>query len=264
MSHAMLIIDAHVHVYPHCDLLRAIATGTKNMDRWAGQEPAVRVWLLTERSDCQFFASLAERNGRGELLARPTGDQEAWKIESPGNGMLFIIAGRQIISREGLEICALVTPAFVPDRQLSAQDLIEELQRQGAVIALNWAPGKWFGARGQIVRQLLAADQPALFISDTTMRPTVWQTPKLMQAAKKRGIRLLYGSDPLPFSGEEKMFGRYATRTSGLFDAAAPATSIKALLADPRTVLEPVGRRSGPLQFAMRQGRIMREKKKRG
>ena len=129
------------------------------------------------------------------------------------------------------------------------------------VPALNWAPGKWFASRGQVVRSVLQEfGQEKLLISDTTMRPTVWPTPKIMASAMKRGFKIIAGSDPLPFAGEEKYLASYASMMSGDLNADRPADAIRKLLLDRSTPVFRCGKRSGLFTFMKRQVRIMREK----
>lgn len=260
-----LIIDGHVHVYPQFDLKSMIAAALRNFmisqRRSDNRDETVKVWLLTERSDCSFFENapatvedyILESSHEAEaLIVRDAATHEP---------LLYILAGRQIVTRERLEICALATLFSVGDGEFSTSEAVRAVNDTGGIAAVNWAPGKWFGARGRAVAELFREFSPQqLLISDTTMRPTVWPTPRLMAAAAQSGYRMICGSDPLPFPGEEQMVARYASLAQGDFEDAAPATSVRNILAGTQR-LTPCGRRSSLLQFISRQSRIMREKK---
>ncbi|MBN2357713.1 hypothetical protein JXO59_16490 [candidate division KSB1 bacterium] len=266
MENAFIQFDAHVHLYPGCDLPFAVRRSIENMNKYLtqGAQPIqARAWLLTERSDCHRYKSLADQRQIGEYKIERTAEKKALAFLNRGEPILYIMPGRQIVTREGLELCALITHFELPDRQYDVFDCIKILQEAGAVVALNWAPGKWFLKRGRIVRQIIDQNPGALFISDTTMRPTIWPTPRLMRRAVRKGFRLLYGSDPLPFNGEEKMFGSYGSLVQGPFSHQHPAGSLRDLLNNPQTSIKPFGLRSNTVQFAWRQYNIMQEKKRR-
>ena len=72
---------------------------------------------------------------------------------------------------------------------------------------------------------------------------TFWPTPRLYKKAVALGGRILYGSDPLPRSGDEYSAGCYATVIDAPFDASAPAISL--LSAIRTAALAPVGKRYG-------------------
>ncbi len=266
MTRVTIQFDAHVHIYPSCDLMLAMQYSLENMRRYAdtqGRKVAARIWLLTERSDCHRYQTLLQARSLGEYRIERTEEKKALVVLQRKEPVLYIMPGRQIITREGLELCALITHYEIADRQYTIKDTIKILEEAGAVVALNWAPGKWFFRRGRMVRDLIEEAPQGLFISDTTMRPTLWPTPRLMRLAMARGMRMLYGSDPLPFKGEEKMFASYGSMTEGEFRTDRPATSLLDMLKNPQTVIKPYGKRSHAALFAWRQWRIMREKKTR-
>ena len=263
-----LLIDAHVHIYPKFDLKRAVRSSLKNSDALQCSRKvhnrATKIWLLTERSDCRFFQNLCNGAAAG-LDASPTHNAEACLIKENGTqgAAITVFAGRQIISSDNLEVCALVTTFDQSDKKLDTINLIKAVREAGGLAALNWAPGKWFGERGAVVKKVLDTFAPdELFISDTTMRPTVWRTPKLMAFAKQQGFRVLSGSDPLPFAGEEDKISSYASLTSGEYEKQKPAESLKAILNDTSTKLIACGHRSGPWSFLQRQLKIMNEKER--
>ncbi|NOY58957.1 MAG: hypothetical protein GXO75_08500 [Calditrichaeota bacterium] len=256
-----IILDGHVHIYPVFNISLALQTALKNFALCRNDADA-KIWLLTERSDCHFFADLKNTKIEGYVF-QPTLEAESFlvrdaKTDAP---LLYILAGRQLIAKENLEICALASTVTVADKELRAKDLILKVLENNGVPAVNWAPGKWFGDRGKVVRSLLDEFTPEnLLISDTTMRPTVWPTPKIMADAMKRGYKVIAGSDPLPFAGEEKYLASYVSTISGDFDADRPANTVRKLLLDQSTPVIRCGKRSGPFAFIKRQIRIMREK----
>ncbi|NLP09633.1 hypothetical protein GX408_04460 [bacterium] len=260
-----ILFDAHVHFYPQFDLKEAFAHVWRNFAALSHEMAGPKLLLLAERSDCRFFEELAvDRLPAGYLLDR-LAEGPAVKITSPAEETLFLIAGRQIVSRELLEVCALACTLYLPDRQYAAAEIVDRVHQAGGVPALNWAPGKWLFSRGKVVGALLQRFHPdELLIGDTTMRPLLWSTPRLMRSAHRSGFHILAGSDPLPFSGEEKQIGRYACRMQTAWQNDRPVASLRAALLNPTSVIERVGRRSSNREFIGRQWRIMREQKTRG
>ncbi|HDQ44215.1 MAG TPA: hypothetical protein ENN17_01785 [bacterium] len=271
MSRKTFLIDAHVHLYPQYDLARAYRLGTQNLlnafrkCHHAEPEQAVLFWLLTERADCDIRGALLTDPDRlGEdVLIHATGKGGAVRVKQDGTPDLYILPGRQAVSSEGLEILALCTDARFRDRVLCTSDLIIAVREAGGIPVLNWAPGKWFSSRGRIVQNLIDETDgpPGFLVGDTPLRHVLWPRPALMRAALKKGFRVIAGSDPLPFPGEERMIGSYGVAAEGMFDASEPAASLKTLLfRDPGPPPRVIGWRNDPLTFAWREWRILKAK----
>jgi hypothetical protein len=259
-----LLLDAHVHLYPNFNLATAFDSAILHFAAWRKQTDAQKLLLLTERSDCDFFNLLKNEKAVQSYSVKCMDEAEAIELVAPNQQKLFVIAGRQVVTRESLEICALATLIAIKDRQYSAAEVIQQVLQAGGVAALNWAPGKWLFKRGKIVVELLQMFTPLeLLIGDTSMRPTFWSTPGLMQRAIQDDFKIIAGSDPLPFSGEEKNIGRYGCTLHAEWQEKKPAASIRAALRNSETIIERVGHRSASLDFVGRQIRIMREKKNR-
>ena len=271
MAHSTLAIDAHVHLYQIFDLNTAIERGIENLQKLirsdGSQENLVPIWLLAERSDASMFEHLLNMAKNNETVNHyhfSRIDAVTITVRKDDRTVLHIFAGRQLISAENLEVLSLVSNYNPPDRRFPLSTLVSQIKFHEGIPVLNWAPGKWFGERGEIVHQLIQESNPAeLFIGDSTMRPSFWRTPGLVRKAQKLGFSMLAGSDPLPFSGEEEMIGVYGTMAQGEFDDTQPSKSLKTILIDQRNSLRIVGKRSNSLSFVIRQFKIMREKKTR-
>ncbi|MEW6001522.1 MAG: hypothetical protein AB1638_02585 [Nitrospirota bacterium] len=269
----LLLIDGHVHIYPHYDLSKAVQEGMNNLK--AASENIIErsnpdeyflIWLLTERSDCNFFDTLVMYPGRfktKDFKLIPVPEKEAVVIEQAGQPVLYILAGRQIVSREGLEILSLISTQYIKDRKRTIDDVIKAVNESGGIAGLNWAPGKWFFSRGKVVRRVLEEYSPEkLVLGDTPLRNTLWPMPKLMKDAKVRGFKVIAGSDPLPFDREEKYLGSYGFSITGEFNAARPVESVRSLLKQKGNNITLIGKRNNFITFCRRQYKIMSEKKK--
>ena len=71
---------------------------------------------------------------------------------------LYVIAGRQIITRERLEVLALCTAKEFADGE-EVETVLDKVRRAGGLPVLPWGAGKWWGTRGRIVTELLRKGQ---------------------------------------------------------------------------------------------------------
>ncbi|MBD3385690.1 hypothetical protein GF407_12295 [candidate division KSB1 bacterium] len=261
-----ILVDGHVHLYPVYNYAKALKAGMKNISKLSSSPNCSFVFLLTERSDCHFYRDVTESTlaSNNDLAIEKNEQDHSLTVKSQKNEqVLYIIAGRQIVSRENLEICALFTDCRIDDRQLSTEELIHTVLGFNGIPVINWAPGKWFGRRGNLVESLLYSYTPKqLWIGDTTMRPQLWPTPTLMKKAQQQGYHLIAGSDPLPFKEEEQMLGSYATLVDGTLDPVRPAASLRGILLSSGKVM-PLGKRSRLFTFLRRQSKIMSNKTRR-
>jgi len=254
----LIAADTHVHLYPCYDLLRAFSAAVANLARLADSGPrtsALPVLFLTERHDCHVFRALQSGQptaGRALPGVRACDDEHSLFVETASGNGLYVIAGRQIVTAERIELLALATDKDFEDG-LPLTQLIESVGRAGGIPVLSWAPGKWFFQRGRTVRELIGTHSPgSFFLGDSSLRPTLWPEPALMREGRAHGFRVIAGSDPLPFGGEEVRIGSYGTLMRGRFDAARPAQSMRATLRDPDTQLQRAGRRNGLLTLTTR------------
>jgi hypothetical protein len=272
MNKTTLAIDGHVHIYPKFDLIRAVTGGRErliSLCKSIKTKDVQPVWFLAERSDCFFFEQLMNNELDSEFTAKyrieETRESSAVSIVERDKqnkyNSLLIVAGQQVIAQEGLEISMIGTVERVADRKWRAEELLDKADQSAGFAVLNWAPGKWFFGRGNIVKSLLSSKRTSdMIIGDTTMRTKLWPTPNLMAQAASRGFRIIAGSDPLPFTGEEDMIGSYGFCLQA--EMRMPVQSIKKALFSAQTILTQ-GSRSGLLQFIVRQRSIMIEKQQR-
>lgn len=253
-SEMELVADTHVHIYPVHDaagLIRACA------DRLRGQAQspdAVCALFLTEGQGFHFFDRL--RDGSHGLpdafRVDPADEPEAVRVTGDDGNRVWIFSGRQIVTAERLEVLALTSFDGIPDGAPTGRT-VEGVHESGAIPVLSWAPGKWFFQRGDVVRDVIEGHAPGrLLIGDTALRPTIWPEPSLMKVARRKGIAVLAGSDPLPFAGDETQAGGYGVRGALDFDENKPVSSVRAWLTDPNAHIERIGKRNGPVEMLAR------------
>ena len=253
-----LIIDGHLHLYPRYDVERAINSLLDNLGKLtspSGGASAVFIGLLAESQSCRFYQEILKdgkacQYGPFTLVAGP--DAGAITILKHDHIMGYLIAGRQIVTSEKLEILALGMDVSVKNG-LSAEDTLQAIRAQNAVPVLSWSPGKWFFGRGKRIQTLIKTQPVGSFlIGDTGLRPTFWPLPSLMKMATQLGFKIIGGSDPLPIPGEERWIGTYGMTAMAEFDREKPAESLRRILINPTTRFTPIGHRSPPFAFFSR------------
>ena len=266
MKPVRIHLDAHAHVYPFHDVPRLLLAALDHMPRLAPTD--LRVLCLAERFDCSFFQSLAQDEiqlpgDRWRVVAwDPAGGVKIRHL--PDHRDVWILAGRQIVSSERIEVCSLFCDAPIPDGA-PARDVIRDVLARGGLPALDWAPGKWLFGRGALVRRLAKEFSPSqLALIDTSLRFAGWPAPRLYSAARRQGRALLAGSDPLPFPGEEDLAGSYYCTFTipPLDDPAHLVAPLKAALASGKLSIAFGGRRGSPLSVFARLRRNAQEKRR--
>ena len=166
---------------------------------------------------------------------------------------LFVIAGRQLVTQERLEVLALITEHGFSDGTPIAA-LIEEIQRRGAIAVIPWGVGKWMGGRGKVVGSLLTEkNRGKLFLGDNGGRPGLWPSPALFTKAGHLGIHVIPGSDPLPLETEGERCGSFGFAVRGALSKDCPGRDLKYLLGNDSVIIEPYGELESPGRFIRNQ-----------
>lgn len=234
-------IDAHVHLHDERNARRALEAAWSTFRRNA-PGLAAAVCMLTEREGCDVFSSL-----RSELVETAEGES-LWLDESR---RLLVVAGRQIVCREGLEILGLFLAAPIELEGRPASEVVAAIRAHDAVPVLPWGVGKWLGPRGRLVDRLLDCGGEELFLGDNAGRPGFWPVPRF-----RRAIRVLPGSDPLPIDGAEAAIGSFGCLLNCELPPDRPAAALRRALRDPTVELVRFGRLASPLRFAVDQARL--------
>ncbi|MGH8587281.1 MAG: hypothetical protein ACREWE_14240 [Gammaproteobacteria bacterium] len=255
-----VLIDTHVHIHGCFPLAGFFDAAHANFERVArahdGEDGFIGVLMLTEtaRADCfkRLSARADEGSGPGEWRLRHTEETRSVTAERHGH-CLYIIAGRQIVTAERLEVLALGFEGFVPDGE-PIRRVIDRVRLAGAVAVIPWGFGKWWGGRGKVVSALLK-DHEALgfFLGDNSGRTAFLGRPAHFEDARRDGIAILPGTDPLPFAAEYDRVGTFGLVMHQLIDPARPAAEIKRLLTSTPLDMKPYGRFETPLRFIQNQ-----------
>lgn len=250
-----LLVDAHVHFHPCYARDTFLDAAHGNFAAAYGRIPNKAgfhgILVLVEGHGSNVF-----REWLGGSIAAPRGDDHAaapgqWRIlatledcslraEHRSDGRaLAVVAGRQVRSRERLEVLALGTDLEYPPG-LPFPDCLRLVCSSAPLVVLPWGFGKWHLRRGrriaEVVRELRSeATGQHLFLGDNGGRPAqLGLRPEILESADP--IRpLLSGSDPLPFPDHEDRAGSFGFWIEALHDPDRPWSSLvsRILAGDP-------------------------------
>lgn len=267
-----ILIDGHIHIHSTVDPDRLFDAAWKNFN-------SVQKELFSDADHCSFVLLLAEgktSNAFSELYRKsdtaPEEQQGEWKLLSTAeeNSILavqqtkqiIIIAGRQLITLENLELLSLFSTQTYPDKKYSLNELATLVTDEGGVPLLAWGVGKWLGKRGKIIQNFLQHPPvPRFFVGDNGNRPVFWPYPKLLAQSEHQGILSLAGSDPLPISNHDQRAGSYGSALDrGTLESEKPAAELRQLLCSAKALI-PFGKRAGCLQFFKDQIQVNLQKR---
>lgn len=262
----MILADAHVHIYDCFDLEVFLNSALENFSAEAARhkdfDTFSAVLFLTEsRRDKKFEYLLDSIGGNNpnkekfgpEWTFHRTGEKYSLCARRYDGRVLFLIAGRQIVAAENLEVLALATEKFIEDG-MSLNETVQAVKALGAVPVVPWGTGKWLGYRGKILRHFIEkSNEDSLFLGDNGGRPVFWSRPSLFQLAEKKGIRILPGSDPLPFDHECRKPGSFGFAIPDYITHEYPARDIIGKLLDSKTRISAYGRLEKPFRFFRNQ-----------
>lgn len=255
MTHAL--VDSHVHFYGCYDRERffdAAAANFSAAERSLGLAPGGcwSLWL-TEAHDDDFFRAFAQGSG-GEARWRVETTAEPIALEATREDgvRILIVAGRQIETRERLEVLALGTASRFP-RGMSLDQALRVTVEADAVAVVPWGFGKWWFGRGRLLDRTLQSPPAAFHLGDNGGRLAAAYEPRHFRAARKRGLAVLPGSDPLPLPGDDDKVARYGFVLDPAPATGSPAEALKGALRRLSGSLRSFGRREGLVHFCHRQ-----------
>ncbi len=221
----MILVDSHVHIYDCFDIDLLLDSALKNFQAVAkqhnsGQQPSSYVLLLTEcESENWFQQQLVTVKDSEQIHGSITG---RWGVVDTGEvdvlmvcrndfpeEKIYLVAGRQIVTKEKIEVLALFASQSVCDG-MSLSETVDAINQADGIPVLPWGAGKWLGKRGEVLKNfLLHSEKSTLFLGDNGGRPQLWPTPGLFDLAEKKGVSVLPGSDPLPLPSEVARVGSF-------------------------------------------------------
>ena len=263
-----ILIDAHVHIHPEFSIESFFSAAWDNFSLAAKKRNVSGrsdfVLALTEGATCDVFASLKEQASPLPEPSEKLPSTTSWKyyltaepdslIVRKNADTMYLIAGRQLISKENIELLSLFSSATIKDRSLALKDLALAVSDKGGMPVVPWGVGKWFGGRGKLVEGLLSTSQDiSLLVGDNGNRPGFWPFPTLLRKALDLGIPVLSGSDPLPLPSHTSRPGTFgALFLDAEISIDTPIDSLRKILKDKQEIIA-FGRGVGSFQFIVDQ-----------
>ncbi|MGZ8272794.1 MAG: hypothetical protein ACXWUM_02685 [Burkholderiaceae bacterium] len=248
-------IDGHVHLREARQDTAALRQAAANFARTCPLPDRIGVLMLAESAGEDAYERLAEAAGAdredGLRIVRTDEAESLWVHVD--DWRILVVAGRQVVTAERLEVLALATSRrFEDGTALNA--LLPQIAQVAAVPVVPWGCGKWLGARRAHVHSaLLGNGSTPLLLGDNAGRPAVWHDALL---SGSRSMRVLRGSDPLPLPGHWRRIGRFGCIVDLELSPRKPAASVRDALRDPSVPLVPFGELQRPAAFLIDQARL--------
>ncbi|MBW1956583.1 MAG: hypothetical protein JRI83_12850 [Deltaproteobacteria bacterium] len=229
----MIFIDTHAHLYTCFPTDLFFHRSQQNFEKAAGpfgnSSWQAVLFLLDAPGTRDFPGNRKEGHGKDWRFVQ-TREEASVKAESDSGSPLFLITGKQVVSREGLEVLALgCRGVFPPD--LPLEELVKRIDDVGAIPGVPWGFGKWAGRRGRVLSRLLSRTLPGtFFLGENGGRPKSFPLPLPMKTAMKKGIPVLRGSDPLPLPSEVRKPGGFGFMIRETLDPFQPFAHIRELI----------------------------------
>jgi hypothetical protein len=236
----MLLIDAHVHIYDCFNLEKFFDSAYANFKSEAEKldhgDDFTGILLFAETSKDDWFHHLSnyadgkelpDGKDTGNWIFSRTNDNNLIFAKSDDSKNLILIAGRQIVTGEGLEILSLFTAERF-EEGTPIKKLINDIKNRDGIPVIPWGFGKWMGKRGTILNQLIeSAKSQEFFLGDNGNRPFFLTYPSQFKLAQDKDIRNLPGSDPLPLPSEFDRAGSWGFSISEPLDKFKPTAQLK-------------------------------------
>lgn len=264
-SHTVFV-DAHVHFYDCFEIAEFLNGTQQNFIRAASQAVAGNnysaVLFLTERRVENWYRWLVDAAEEGKEIS--VAQNSCWRLHynkkdssitasNDQHPPLLIIPGRQVITRESLEVLLLGTTDVFEDG-VSIAVLLESVQEKDLLSVLPWGVGKWLGKRGEVVKDILENTAAKnLFVGDIVGRPSLWPAPAQFAQAVNKGMRVLQGTDPLPIPAAVTAPGGFGFSFKMDAPGKLPALQIKNEILKQETRFVEFGKRENLFSFFRNQ-----------
>jgi len=255
-----LLVDAHVHLQDCFDLSCFFDSAYQNFCSYVNSPDAgfSAVLLLSEVAGVQQFDRLKalcnkDKGGQqaelGSWRLFETQESAALEVRGEHGEEMFIVAGRQIVTLEKLEVHALLTETQFPDGATLAET-IHQIKSDGALPVIPWGVGKWLGVRGKVLLDFIRSDMSDnVFLGDNGGRPALWGTPRHFVDGRLKGMSVLPGSDSLPLAREVERVGSFGFKMHGGIVSKHPVSELKNRLLCDDLKVEAYGRLRSTLGF---------------
>ena len=233
------LIDSHVHIHNMYNLNiffdSVFSNFAENANRLGGTNYWNALLLLTEMKNVNQFDKLSNLNSVGEnneYKIEKTSENISLKITSHKGDTIYVIAGKQIIAEEKIEVLALCTNKEFAEQQ-SLPVTINRINEAGGIAVLPWGVGKWSGKRKKILENFMEEYKDEKFwLGDNSGRPYFWPEPNLFKIGNQSGHFVLPGTDALAIPSQIKKTGTYGFYVYNKIDGNTPTNTFKNIITE--------------------------------
>lgn len=254
------LIDGHVHIHPTFSLEKVLDAAKRTMEANGNSHLTTGYLFLTEISGVSRYDSLPDSVENWQIFDT---SEAITKLACDHDDVrIYLVAGRQVVSTEGLEVLIHGAREFLADGA-PLEEIISEAKRRHLLAVLPWGFGKWTGRRRDIIRALIsrAPECDGLFLADSGVRMQGSQRPEMLSEAEAKGWRVLAGSDPLPLPHQEESVGRYGFIAECEIDPEQPFAALSRWLRHVPKSPECYGTLTGQAAFLKRQVQMQMRKR---
>ena len=256
----MIVIDAHIHIHDCFNLGKFFDSAETNFKQYAKQQNTNSfsgVLCLTEISGVNVFDKLKniaeKKENIGNWNVKLTKEDNSLAL-TKNNSKIFIIAGRQIVTKNKLEVLSIGLKEDYQDGK-PVEEVIEHVVKSGAIPIIPWGFGKWFSPRKQILEKIILQKKShPIFLGDNGNRPWIFKKSKLFKLAlNKNNILDLPGSDPLPFNREVQKPGSFGFYIDNVINQDKPFDSIYKIITTTKEQFTTYGKLESLFYFVKNQ-----------
>jgi len=265
----MIFIDTHAHFYECFNFQKLLDAAVKNFDcaseNSRDTSHQIYVIILIGIKGFNRFKGLAQQSShrtsyrsipKKSWQISPTSDPDAFIAFRKDQKELVLVPGCQIVTREKLEVLALLTQKIF-EEGVDLVDTVQAVLDAGGIVSLPWGFGKWTGKRGELLKEMIT-DRfgKRIFLGDNGNRPQGGGTPSMFKIAVNQGLGVLSGTDTLPLKNEELRTGSFCSIIDARLDRTRPASHLKTLLTGTDVCISHYGKNMELVKFAKNQLRL--------
>ncbi|MCB0729824.1 MAG: hypothetical protein KDC88_02225 [Ignavibacteriae bacterium] len=227
-----VLIDAHIHIHECYNLDKFFNSAKANFLKQANILDLCSnqfILCLTESHKVNYFNQLkqnADKSILSEWKIDLTENPNTIKLVDKENFTIYLIAGRQIVTNEKLEVLTLGLIED-PEDGKPIEEILAYVSNKKVISVIPWGVGKWMGYRKEIIEKLVLQNNTfPIYLGDNGNRPFFWSKPKIFSLAAKNNMLNIPGSDPLPFKNEVNKPGSFGFVLEGVLDIEKPFDSL--------------------------------------
>lgn len=255
----MIISDFHVHFHKKYNkdiFFNSIKNNFLNYYKKENLNCTHHIVCLAESAGTSFFKELSSFYNTSVLDSwsfNPTNSNNTIIAIHDSGFRIHIIAGRQIVTSENLEVLAIGMIEEIEDGK-SIESVIRSVILNNSIPIVPWGFGKWIGTRKKIVEKLVESNNHyPFYLGDNGNRPSLMGRSPIFKIAENKKIYNLQGSDPLPFNNEERRPGSYGVLIDETLQEDYPFESLKIILKSKNINITTYGNTESVVKFFKHQ-----------